>query len=96
MEQPDGKCYNCKNSGQPGQRIYLGKSVDCSDCKGKGLCPICSGTMKCDYCDGTGKISHEMVKERVKKAKGSEEEETKPPPKTEEKKPEEKPSEEKK
>lgn len=95
MEQPDGKCYNCRNSGQAGQRIYLGRSVDCSDCKGKGVCPICDGKMKCDYCDGTGKITYEMVKERVRRPK-TDEEETKPAPKTEEKKTEVKPSEEKK
>ena len=104
MEQlADGNCYNCKGSGQ---RIYLGKSVDCPDCKGKGKCPICEGKKECDYCSGSGKLSYDLVKERAKKAaKASTDDDDKPAPapapkkeekKPEEKKPEEKPSEEKK
>lgn len=97
MEQADGNCYNCKGSGQ---RIYLGKSVDCPDCKGKGKCPICEGKKECDYCAGSGKLSFDVVKERARKAAkaSTDDDDAKPappPPKKEEKKPEEKKAEEK-
>lgn len=94
MEQlPDGKCFNCKGTGN---LVYYGKAPVCASCKGEKGCPICKGSKKCDYCSGAGKIPAETVKARAAAAKPVKEEEA-APAKAEEKKPEEaKPAEEKK
>jgi hypothetical protein len=63
MEQlPDGKCFNCKGSGN---LVYFGKAPECASCKGKGACPICKGSKQCDDCQGVGKIPAETVKSRA-------------------------------
>lgn len=70
MEQPDGKCFNCKGNGYI---TYLGKSPPCPNCAtGKdakpGACPVCKGSRKCDFCAGEGKVSADIVKQRAAKA----------------------------
>lgn len=93
MEQPDGKCFNCKGTGYI---TYLGKSPPCPNCAGgkdpkPGFCPVCKGTRKCDFCRGEGKVPAETVKERAAKAAASDEEapaEPAPAAPAEEKKPE--------
>ncbi len=94
MEQlPDGKCYNCKGTGN---LVYKGKAPDCASCKGKGGCAVCTGSKKCDYCEGAGKIPADTVKSRAAVARAAGKDEDAAPAKPEEKKPEEaKPSEEK-
>lgn len=49
MEQVDGNCYNCNGTGF---RVYIGKTVDCPNCKSTGKCPICEGDQQCDKCNG--------------------------------------------
>ena len=73
LEQNDGKCFDCAGTGS---KVYLGKSPDCPNCKGKKMCPICEGSRKCDYCKGAGKLDAETVKALVEKSappKGDEE-----------------------
>jgi len=104
MEQlPDGKCFNCKGTGN---LVYYGKAPVCASCKGEKGCPVCKGSKKCDYCSGAGKVTAEAVKAKaaasMKAGKAEDDAPAKPEaPKAEEKKPEapkteEKPPEEKK
>ena len=58
MEQVDGNCYNCSGTGL---RVYVGKTIDCPNCKATGKCPICEGDSKCDKCGGSTKISASEV-----------------------------------
>jgi hypothetical protein len=58
LEQQDGKCFDCAGSGV---KIYAGKSPECSNCKGKKVCPICDGSKKCDFCKGEGKLDDAAV-----------------------------------
>ncbi len=66
MEQPDGKCYNCKGRGY---LTYIGQSKPCPNCSAreKGKCPTCKGSTECDFCAGKGTVAISTLKERVRK-----------------------------
>ena len=53
MEQQVGNCYNCNGTGY---RVYIGKTVDCPNCKSTGKCPVCKGKNECDMCEGETKL----------------------------------------
>lgn len=70
MEQKDGNCPNCAGSGI---KTYAGKTPECSNCKGKKLCPVCDGSKKCDYCKGAGQLDDAAVRDLAAKAAPREE-----------------------
>lgn len=64
LEQKDGACFNCKD----GIKTYAGRTPECSNCKGKKVCPICEGKQVCDYCHGAGKLDVDAVQAIVAKS----------------------------
>jgi hypothetical protein len=75
LEQQEGKCPNCAGAGI---KTFAGKTPECSNCKGKKVCPICDGQRKCDYCKGTGKLDDQTVQALSAKAAPKSDEDAKP------------------
>ena len=69
MEQQAGNCYNCAGSGY---RVYIGKTVDCPNCKSTGKCPVCEGKNECDKCYGETKLSRNQIEDLAGTSSSSE------------------------